>query len=314
MSPRRFLRWLATSVVLVLVVSALTFVLTSLAPGDAARIVVGPEATQQTYGNVRAAMGLDRPVLVQYLNWLGGAVQGDLGTSLVSGAPITEVLRDRIEPTLALLLITFVISSALGIVLGVISASRGGAVGKAIDVLTLGGLAVPSFWIGLVLAAVFAVILGWFPAFGYQPMIDGFGGWAWLLVLPVATLVIGGMALLIKQTRDAVAEQLTQPYVVLLRSHGVSELAIVWRHALRNAAVPIATILGMKLIGLTSGTVLVETVFVIPGLGSEAVAAAKNHDLPIIQAVTVVFTIVVVVTNLLVEIAYGRFDVRGGTR
>lgn len=259
-------------------------------------------------------MGLDRPVLVQYLNWLTGAVQGDLGTSLVSGAPITDVLRDRVEPTLALLLITFVISSALGIVLGVVSASRGGAVGKAIDVLTLGGLAVPSFWIGLVFAAIFAVILGWFPAFGYQPMIDGVGGWAWLLVLPVATLVIGGMALLIKQTRDAVAEQLTQPYVVLLRSHGVSEGAIVWRHALRNAAVPIATILGMKLIGLTSGTVLVETVFVIPGLGSEAVSAAKNHDLPIIQAVTVVFTIVVVVTNLLVEIAYGRFDVRGGTR
>ncbi|QTX05635.1 ABC transporter permease [Agromyces archimandritae] len=310
MSWRRLANWLVMSIVLVFAVSALTFLLISLTPGDAARTVVGPEASAERYQEVRAQLGLDLPVWQQYLNWLGGLLTGDPGRSLLSGVPIDQVLQDRIEPTLALMLCAFVCSTIVGITLGVVSASRGGALGRFVDMLSLGGIAVPTFWIGLVLVAVFSVGLGWLPTSGYRPIADGVGEWLPRMILPIITLTLAGTALLARQTRDAVAEQLTMPYIVLLRAHGVSERSLVWRHALRNAAVPIITILGMKLIGLTTGTVLVETVFSIPGLGSYAVQQTQAHDLPVVQIITLIFTIVVVVTNLLVELGYGRLNVK----
>jgi peptide/nickel transport system permease protein len=313
MSWRRLANWLVMSILLIFAVSALTFLLISLTPGDAARTVVGPEATDARYQEVRARLGLDLPVWQQYANWLGALLTGDPGRSLLSGVPIDQVLQDRVEPTIALMLCAFVCSTVVGITLGVVSASKGGALGRFVDLLSLGGIAVPTFWIGLVLVAVFSVGLGWLPTSGYRPLADGLGEWLPRMLLPVATLTLAGTALLARQTRDAVAEQLTMPYIVLLRAHGVSEAQLVWRHALRNAAVPIVTILGMKLIGLTTGTVLVETVFSIPGLGSYSVQQTQAHDLPVVQIITLVFTIVVVVTNLLVELAYSRLDVKART-
>ncbi|KRA23125.1 hypothetical protein ASD65_00855 [Microbacterium sp. Root61] len=310
---RRLLKWFAMSVVLLFAISALTFVLVSLTPGDAARTVVGPTASQEKYEQVRAQLGLDLPVWEQYITWIGGVLRGDFGRSLVTGVPISEILQDRIEPTIVLMLCTFVCASLLGITFGVLSASKGGWLGKSSDVASLLGMAVPTFWIGLVLAAVFAVQLRLLPTSGYTPLVDGFGPWLQHMILPVVTLTLGGTALLAKQTRDAVAEQLAQPYVVLLRAHGVSERTIVWRHALRNAAVPIVTILGMKMIGLTSGTVLIETVFVIPGLGGYSVNATLLHDLPVVQIITLIFTVVIVVTNLVVEIVYSRLNVKETT-
>lgn len=310
MSLRRFANWLVMSVVLFFVISALIFVLVSLTPGDAARAIVGPTASQERYEEVRETLGLDLPLWAQYGRWLGGLLQGDLGNSVVSGVPVMQVLADRLEPTLALMVCTFVCASILGIVFGVIGAARPGAVGKAADVGSVIGSAVPSFWIGLVLATVFAVQLRWVPTSGYSPLVDGLGGWAAHMILPIVTLTIGGTALLAKQTRDAVAEQLAQPYIVLLRAHGVSERRILWRHALRGAAVPIVTILGMKMIGLTSGTVLVESVFVIPGFAGYSVNATLLHDIPVVQAITLIFTIVIIVTNLIVELVYARLNVK----
>ncbi len=310
MSWRRFVNWFVMSIVLFVVISALLFVLVSLTPGDAARVIVGPNASMERYEAVRAQLGLDLPLWQQYWNWLVALVHGDLGTSVVSGVPVAQVLADRIEATMSLIVVTFVVASFLGILLGVIGASRPGLVGRAADVSSVIGSAVPSFWIGLVLAAIFAVQLRWLPTSGYSPLVDGIGDWAKHLVLPVATLTIGSTALLAKQTRDAVAEQLAQPYIVLLRAHGVSERRILWRHALRGAAIPIVTILGMKIIGLTTGTVLVESVFVIPGFAGYSVNATLLHDIPVVQAITLIFTLVIIVTNLLVEIAYGRLNVK----
>lgn len=310
---RRLINWFVMSVILLFAISALTFVLISLTPGDAARTVVGPTATMEKYQQVREALGLDLPIWEQYGRWVSGIFHGDLGRSLVTGVPISDILSDRIEPTIALMLCTFVCASILGITLGVISASKGGVVGKVADIGSLLGLAVPTFWIGLVLSAVFAVQLRLVPTSGYTPLVDGFWPWAQHMILPVLTLTLGGTALLAKQTRDAVAEQLAQPYIVLLRAHGVPERTIVWKHALRNAAVPIVTILGMKIIGLTSGTVLVETVFVIPGLGGYSVNATLLHDLPIVQIITLIFTLVIVVTNLLVEITYSKLNVKASS-
>ncbi|GAA1726230.1 ABC transporter permease [Microbacterium paludicola] len=310
MPLRRFVNWLVMSVILFFVISALIFVLVSLTPGDAARAIVGPTASQERYEQVRGELGLDLPLWQQYARWLGGLFQGDLGDSVVSGVPVMQVLADRLEPTLALIVCTFVCASILGIVLGVVGAARPGVVGKAADVGSVIGSAVPSFWIGLVLASVFAVQLGVVPTSGYTPLIDGLGPWLSHMILPIVTLTIGGTALLAKQTRDAVAEQLSQPYIVLLRAHGVSERRILWRHALRGAAVPIVTILGMKMIGLTSGTVLVESVFVIPGFAGYSVNATLLHDIPVVQAITLIFTIVIILTNLVVELVYARLNVK----
>ncbi|WP_028708975.1 ABC transporter permease [Propionicicella superfundia] len=310
MSLRRLLNWFVMSLLLFFVLSALLFVLVSLTPGDAARTIVGPNASVEQYEQVRRELGLDLPVWQQYGNWLMGLLRGDLGDSIVSGAPVGQVLADRLEPTLSLILCTFVCASVLGIALGVIGASRPGIVGKAADALSVVGSAVPNFWIGLVLATIFAVHLRWLPTSGYAPIVDGVGPWLARMVLPVATLTIGSTALLAKQTRDAVAEQLAQPYIVLLRAHGVSEHRILWRHALRGAAVPIVTILGMKMVGLTTGTVLVESVFVIPGFAGYAVDATLLHDIPVVQAITLIFSIVIIVTNLIVELLYARLNVK----
>lgn len=310
MPLRRLINWFVMSVVLFFVISALIFVLVSLTPGDAARAIVGPTASAERYQQVREALGLDLPLWAQYGRWLGGLFHGDLGRSVVSGVPVMQVLADRLEPTLALMVSTFIAASVLGIVLGVIGAARPGVVGKAADVGSVIGSAVPSFWIGLVLATVFAVQLRWLPTSGYSPLVDGFGPWLSHMILPIVTLTIGGTALLAKQTRDAVSEQLAQPYILLLRAHGVSESRILWRHALRGAAVPIVTILGMKMIGLTSGTVLVESVFVIPGFAGYSVNATLLHDLPVVQAITLIFTIVIIVTNLIVELVYSRLNVK----
>ncbi|WP_036318585.1 ABC transporter permease [Microbacterium indicum] len=310
MPLRRLVNWLVMSVILFFVISALLFILVSLTPGDAARAIVGPQASQERYLEVRSALGLDLPLWEQYGRWLGGLLRGDLGTSVVSGVPVTQILADRVEPTLALMICTFVLASILGIVLGVIGASRPGAAGKAADVGSVIGSAVPPFWIGLVLATIFAVQLRWLPTSGYSPLVDGFVPWLQHMILPLVTLTIAGTALLAKQTRDAVSEQLAQPYIVLLRAHGVSERRILWRHALRGAAVPIVTVLGMKMIGLTSGTVLVESVFVIPGFAGYSVNATLLHDIPVVQAITLIFTIVIIVTNLVIELLYARLNVK----
>lgn len=310
MSLRRFVNWFVMSLVLFFVLSALLFVLVSLTPGDAARTIVGPNASMEQYEKVRSQLGLDLPVWQQYLRWLGELFHGNLGTSIVSGTPVSQVLADRIEPTLSLILLTFLAASVLGIVLGVIGASRPGAVGKLADTMAVIGSAVPNFWIGLVFAVIFAVQLRWLPTSGYTPLVDGIGPWLAHLILPVATLTIGSTALLAKQTRDAVAEQLAQPYIVLLRAHGVSERRILWRHALRGAAIPIVTILGMKMVGLTTGTVLIESVFVIPGFAGYAVNATLLHDIPVVQAITLIFSVVIIITNLVVELLYARLNVK----
>lgn len=310
MTLRRFTNWLLMSLALFFILSVLLFVLISLTPGDAARTIVGPNASMAQYERVRSELGLDLPLWQQYGRWLGNVLQGDLGTSVVSGVEVSQVLSDRVEPTLSIILLTFVCASLLGIVLGVVGASRPGFVGKSADTLSVIGSAVPNFWIGLVLATIFAVQLRWFPTSGYEPIVDGVGPWLSHLILPVATLTLGGTALLAKQTRDAVAEQLAQPYILLLRAHGVSERRILWRHALRGAAIPIVTILGMKMVGLTTGTVLIENVFVVPGFAGYAVNATLLHDIPVVQAITLIFSIVIIITNLVVELAYARLNVK----
>jgi peptide/nickel transport system permease protein len=304
---RQTLRWLISSLVLLFVVTALTFVLVSLAPGDAARSILSSASgsyTEQQYLHMRHLLGIDQPLPAQYWHWLSNLLHGSLGTDLFSGQPVTEVLADRIGPSLSITVGTVLVSGVLGVGLGIVSARRGGVLGRLVDFISLLGLAVPNFWLALVLVELLAVRLTVFPAGGYVDPASDPVGWLAGIALPIVTLSAGGVAFIAKQTRDAMAEVLSREFVTMLRARGLSTGSIVLRHALRNAAIPVVTVLGLLLVSLLGGTVLVESVFSIPGLGQEAVTASGSHDLPVIAGVAFYFTVVVVIANLLVDMSY----------
>lgn len=299
------IRRMLISVVLLVVVSLSIFLLEAVAPGDTARTILGDNFTPQAYAQLRHTLGLDQPLLVQYWHWLVRALQGDLGSSPISGVGVTGQLVTRLAVTLSLILGATLLATLIGLALGVISAVRGGAVGRMVDALSLTGFAVPAFWFGLLLVTVFAVLIHLLPATGYVALTTSPGGWIRSLILPVVALMVHPVAVVAKQTRDGMGDVLARDFVHNLRANGASETSVLLRHALRNAAIPVVTVTGLTFVSLLNGTVLIETVFALPGLGSLAVQATTDHDLPTIQGVAVVFTVIVVVVNLLVDIAYG---------
>lgn len=299
-----FARWLLKSVLLMFLVSALTFMLVSLTPGDPARTILGPQGTQAQYEALHTQMGLDQPLPERYVDWLSHAVRGDLGTSLFNKESVASLLWERLGVTVTLVIGGVALSAVVGVALGIASARRRGVVAGAVDVVSLIGSAIPSFWFGLVLATLFAVQLRWFPVVGYTPFSESVSDWAKSVTLPIATLAISGIALVAKQTRDAMLQELDKDYVLMLRAHGASEATVQLKHALRNAAVPVITVVGVLMIGLLGGTVLVESVFSLPGLGGLAVTRTFQHDLPVVQGVAVLFAGIVVTINLFVDLAY----------
>lgn len=303
-------RWLLTALPVVLIVSMLTFVLTSFVPGDAARAILGLQASEEQVQALRDQMGLDKPLPQQYWDWLVGVVHGDLGRSIQTRGLVASELAHRAEVTLSLLVLGVLIVALVGITLGVVSAVRGGRIGRMVDVLSLAGIAVPGFWLGLVLVTLFAVMLPVFPATGYISFTHSVPGWIASLALPLLTLALTGTATLAKQTRSNVLDELGKDYVRMLRARGIPERRILLVHVLRNAAGPVVTIIGLTFIGLVGGAVLLETVFVLPGVGMLMVQASKAHDIPVIQGVTLMVSLVVVVVNLLVEISYALLDPR----
>ncbi|MDR1354672.1 MAG: ABC transporter permease [Propionibacteriaceae bacterium] len=302
-------RWLATAIPIVLVASVLTFLLTSFIPGDPARTILGINAPQDQVDALREQLGLDLPLPLQYWNWLTGVLHGDLGRSIITWGQVSSELSGRFSVTLSLMSVGLVVIAGFGVTLGLLSAIKGGVLGKIVDVLSLVGLAVPGFWLGLVLVAVFAVALPIFPATGYVQFSVSPAKWALSLALPILTLALTGTAGLAKQTRTSVRDELDKDYVRMLRARGLSSRR-VFLHVIRNASAPIITVIGLLFIGLVSGAVLLETVFVLPGLGSLTVSAIKSHDIPVILGVTLVLSVVVVSVNLAVEICYALLNPR----
>ena len=304
---RDAVRWLVSSLVLLFVITVLTFLLASMAPGDAAKAILSSQSgsyTVQQYQQMRHALGIDQPPPVQYWHWLDGVLHGSLGTDLFSGQPVTQELNARLGLSLSIIVGTVIVSGLVGVSLGIVSALRGGTLGRLVDVVSLAGLAVPNFWLALVLAELLAVRVQVFPATGYAPLSADPGPWLRSIALPVLTLSAGGVAFVAKQTRDSLSEVMSRDFIVMLRARGLSRRSVVLRHALRNAAIPVVTVLGLLLVGLLGGTVLIENVFSIPGLGQEAVTAAGSHDLPVIEGVAFYFAVVVVIANLLVDVSY----------
>ena len=287
-----------------LVVSVLSFLLTSLTPGDAARSILGLSATPASVAQLRHQFRLDLPLWDQYWQWLRHAAAGDLGTSFSTGQPVGEAISQRLPVTLSLMAGALLVSLVVGVGFGVISALRGGVAGRAIDALAMVGFALPGFWVGAELIVIFSVSLHWLPATGFVPLQQSPSQWFRSLVLPVAALSLTSVAAVAKQSRQAMLETLGTEYVRMARASGLSPRSIIFRHALKNASILIATILGVQAVGLLAGTIFVESVFALPGLGSAVSDAALQHDLPLVQGVTVVFTIMVVLINLVIDLTY----------
>lgn len=305
---RLIIHRVAMSIPLLLIVSLIIFGLEAIVPGDAASTILGQNATPESLAALRGQLGLNDPWVVRYGHWLGGALHADLGTSIISGVDVTSSLNSRLAVTLSLLVPTMLLSAVAGIALGFASAVRGGALGRLIDVVSLFGFALPSFWVALLLVGFFAVHLNLLPATGYQDIAASPAGWLKSIILPVLALSLQGITSVAKQTRDTVMEVLETDYVKFLRANGVPERSVRYRHVLRNAAIPVVTSLGLVSVGMLSGAVFIENVFVLPGLGSLATQATLDHDVPVILGVGVFFTLCVIAINLLIDFAYGLLN------
>ncbi|MDX2103600.1 MAG: ABC transporter permease [Alphaproteobacteria bacterium] len=300
------------AVIPVMVVVAITvFLLLRLAPGDPAAIIAGDEARPEDIANVRRMLGLDQSLLTQFVLWVGRLLQGDLGTSIFSNLPVTTLIAQRLEPTLALTVTTLIVAVGTAIPLGVLAAWQARTIiDRVVMIIAVLGFALPVFVFGYVLIWLFAVERDWLPVQGYRPIAEGLGEWARSLVLPSIALGLTYMALIARITRAAMLEVLDQDYIRTARAKGLSTRRTLLLHALKNAAVPILTVIGIAIALLISGVVITETVFNIPGLGRLTVDAILKRDYPIIQGLIIVFAGVKVLVNLLIDISYAAFDPR----
>ena len=305
------LRRLLATIPVMAVVAVFVFFLLRLAPGDPAAIIAGEDATAEAVAAVRSKLGLDRPVLEQFALWLSGLLRGDFGVSIFSNLPVTRLIAQRIEPTLALTVSTLLVAVCLAVPIGVLAAWRAHKwVDRVVMAFAVLGFALPGFLVGYVLIYVFAVKLGWLPVQGYRPLADGFWPFAQGLVLPSLTLGTAYMALIARITRASMLEVLQQDYIRTANSKGLTDRRVLMLHALKNASVPIVTVIGIGVALLISGVVITETVFNIPGLGRLTVDAVLKRDYPIVQGLIIVFAGAKVLVNLLIDISYVFLDPR----
>lgn len=298
------LRRVAVSVPLLLAVSFLTFALVSLTPGDVATTILGTRATPAELEALRVQLGLNRPLPIQYGAWLSAALHGDLGNSLLNGQPVTEAIGQRLGPTLSLVIFAMILIVLVGVPLGLMSAVRGGGLTSAINAASYVGVAIPNFVLALILIPIFAVSLRLLPPSGYVPPDVSVSGWMLSLVLPVMAMAFGAVGIIAKQTRAAVKDVMAREFIIVLRANGYRRRSIIWKHLLKAAAVPIVAYLGIIMVNLFGATVLMETIFAVPGLGGLAVQASSQADLPMVIGVTVVFTLIVVIINLGLDVIY----------
>jgi peptide/nickel transport system permease protein len=304
---RRAVSFLAT----LFVVSLLVFTVVRVLPGDPALIIMGTEAGPEAAAALRKAMGLDRPILVQYVEWLAGALRGDLGRSIQYDVAVGRLILSRLAVTLPLTLLAAAFMTLAAVPLGVYAATRQGRAGDYVAMLLSQlGIAIPSFWAGLLLILLFAVRLGWVQA-------GGFGGWGvgvWpglrALLLPAFALGVVQAAILTRTTRAAVLEVLRADHVRTARAKGLGERVITWKHVLRNALLTIVTIVGLQLGALLAGSIVLENVFYLPGLGRLALGAISARDLPVVQGVVLFVAVTVVTVNFVVDLVYAVLDPR----
>ena len=293
------------------VVALFVFFLLRLAPGDPAAIIAGDDATAESIAAVRAKLGLDRPMVEQFVVWVWGLLQGDLGVSIFSNLAVTRLIAQRVEPTLALTLSTLFVAVALAIPVGVVAAWKAR---KLVDRLVMGfavlGFAMPVFVLAYVLIYFFAVRWQLLPVQGYVPIAEGLWPFAQSLILPSVALGVTYMALIARITRASMLEVLQQDYIRTARAKGLDQRSILFVHALKNAAVPIVTVIGIGVALLIGGAVVTESVFAIPGLGRLTIDAILRRDYPVIQGIVLLFSFLYVLVNLVVDLTYTLVDPR----
>lgn len=299
------LRRVASGVVLVFAVATITFLLMSLSGGSPARNILGEGATEQQVAAKAAELGLDLPLWERYWNWLSGAVTGDFGSSWFTNEPVMTSLANKFPVTLSIVTVAILVTAILATVLGITAAVKRGWIDRFVQVFAVIGFALPNFWVALVLVTIFAVNLRLLPATGFTPIATDPSKWALGLVLPVAALVIGTIASTAQQVRGATIDILERDFVRTLRARGIAKSSLLFRHVLRNAATPALTVLSLQFVGLLGGAIIIEKVFALPGIGSLAVAATTQGDLPQILGLVVVMVVLVVIVNLLIDLATG---------
>lgn len=309
---RLAVRRLLGAVPLLLGISLIVFLLLDLMPGDAAVVLAGEDASDAQIAATRERLGLDHSLPVRYIDWIGGAIQGDLGTSLYSSRSVTDTILERLPVTASLALVSMVIIVLVGVPLGILAARRPNSIGdRLLSAFASISMSLPPFVVGLLLVLVFAITLSWFPPTGYVSLEDG-GSAEWLrsLILPSIAVAAIPIAELARQTRGALVDTLSTDYIRTVRAKGVREPAVILRHALKNAGVPIATVLGLQVNRVLAGSVTVEFVFAMPGFGALAVSSVIQRDLPIILGVVMVSAVIVVVVNVITDFSYGFFNPR----
>ncbi|MDN4642195.1 ABC transporter permease [Agreia sp. PsM10] len=288
-----------------LVISAVAFFLLYLSSSGIARTILGEQATEEQVAAKTAELGLDRPLPVRYVEWLLGVFQGDLGRSYFTPQDVSDALISRLPTTLSLLIATTIIAALIAFALGIAAAVYRGWLDRLVQILSIAGYAIPGFLFALLLVIVFAINLGWLPATGYVQLTTDPLGWLKTVILPIAALSIGVIAATAQQVRGAVIDVLRQDYVRTLRSRGLSEREIIFKHVLRNASGTGLTVLGLQFVGLLGGAIVVEQIFALPGLGTVAIQYTSRGDIPVVMGLLIITSLIVAVVNLLVDLGVG---------
>ncbi|HVN34160.1 MAG TPA: ABC transporter permease [Casimicrobiaceae bacterium] len=304
-------RRLASTVVVMAVVAFVVFSLLYLTPGDPAAVIAGDIATDEDIKRIHARLGLDEPFLVQFARWVWALAHGDLGTSIFTNLPVTTLIGQRVEPTVALTLCTLFVAIAIAVPLGVVAAARAGTwLDRAVMAFSVLGFSVPVFVVAYALILTFSVEFDWLPVQGYRSLRDGVWEWLRHLILPSVALGTVYVALIARMTRASMLDVLAQDYIRTAAAKGLAPDQVLIGHALKNAAIPVVTIIGMGVALLISGAIVTETVFALPGIGRLTVDAILRRDYPIIQGVILIFSAVYVLVNLLVDLSYMLLDPR----
>ena len=302
---------LLSAVPVLATVAIVVFLMLRLTPGDPAAVIAGDTATAEQVAEIRSKLGLDRPMVEQFVIWAGRGLRGDLGESFFFKKPVAELIVQRIEPTLSLAAATIVLAVLIAVPLGVLAANRHGSLlDRCLMGFSVLGFSVPVFVIGYLLIYIFAIKVNWLPVQGYRRIGENPWDWAYHLILPSLTLAVIYVALIARMTRASVVEVLTEDYIRTARAKGLTNRTILIRHALKNAAIPIVTVIGLGIALLIGGVVVTESVYNIPGLGRLTVDAVLARDYPVIQAIILLFSFAYVLINLMIDLTYSFFDPR----
>jgi peptide/nickel transport system permease protein len=303
-------RRLLIAIPTVFVVCTFTFLLVQLVPGNPADYILGKSATPASIQHLDAQLGLNKPVLAQYLSWLGGVLHGNFGTSYITGQTVSQALTSALSPTLSLALLATIVTIVLGQALGTIAAVRGGRLDSVVQALSGLGMAIPNFWLAALLVVAFSLEIKLFPSTGYTALGASPSQWLIGLVLPVTAIALAGLAQIVLQARSSVLDVLSKDFVRTLQAAGIPRRRILYKHVLRNSAIPVTTVAGLSFVFLLGGVVVIETIFNIPGMGSLMINSVNRHDLPVLQGAVIYFALIVVVVNLAVDLLTAWLDPR----